>query len=236
MDIENKQFSKIVILTGAGISAESGIKTFRDSGGLWEGHDVMEVASPEGWAAKPELVQHFYNLRRAQLKEVSENAAHKALGKLEAEWKGEFLLVTQNVDDLHERGGSQNIIHMHGELLKKRHTKTHEVQNCNEDIIGTDWRPHIVWFGEIPFNQDKIEKALTGCDCFISIGTSGVVYPAAGMAAIAKSLGASTVYVNLNDDSHGRIYDKKFIGPATEQVPQMVDWLLQRQALVQRAV
>jgi NAD-dependent deacetylase len=236
MDIENKQFSKIVILTGAGISAESGIRTFRDSNGLWEGHDIMEVAHPSGWAKNPDLVQHFYNLRRARLKEVSENAAHKALGKLEAEWKGEFLLVTQNVDDLHERGGSQNIVHMHGELLKKRNTQTGEVQNCKEDLKGNDWRPHIVWFDEIPFDQNKIQKALESCDCFISIGTSGVVYPAAGMASVAKSLGAATIIINLNDEAHASIYDKKFIGPATEQVPQMVDWLLQRQAQVQRAI
>ena len=146
------------------------------------------------------------------------------------------MLVTQNVDDLHERGGSKNLIHMHGELLKKRHTQTGEVQNCNEDIIGTDWRPHIVWFGEIPFEQKKIQKALESCDCFISIGTSGVVYPAAGMGTIAKSLGAKTIYVDLNDSPHAFSYHRKFIGPATEQVPKLVDWLLERQAQVQRAV
>lgn len=177
----------IVVLTGAGISAESGIKTFRDADGLWEGHDVMEVASPEGFAKNPELVLHFYNERRKQLLTVHPNKAHLALARLESQYK--VTIVTQNVDDLHERAGSSNIIHLHGELLKIRSTKNHkDVRLCKEAIFlgdlcekGHQLRPHIVWFGE---DVPMIEKAMDICktaDILVIIGTSMQVYPAAGL-------------------------------------------------------
>jgi len=182
---------KIVILTGAGISAESGISTFRDAGGLWENHPIEEVATPEGFARNPALVHRFYNLRRLALKTVEPNAAHIALAKLETELTvkgGQLTLVTQNVDNLHERGGSKSVIHMHGELTSIRCTACGARQkyegetstempcpNCNTPAL----RPDIVWFGEMPFFMHGIEAALEGCDLFVSIGTSGAVYPAA---------------------------------------------------------
>ncbi|WP_430425429.1 SIR2 family NAD-dependent protein deacylase [Maribacter litoralis] len=177
----------IVVLTGAGISAESGLKTFRDSNGLWEGHDVMEVATPEGFQKNPELVLEFYNQRRRQLLTVEPNAAHKALADLETYFIVD--IVTQNVDDLHERGGSSNVLHLHGELLKARSVNTeNEIFDCRKDILlgdtcvnGYQLRPHIVWFGEaVPLLENAI-KITEKADCLIIIGTSMQVYPAASL-------------------------------------------------------
>ncbi len=177
----------IVVLTGAGMSAESGIKTFRDSDGLWEGHDVMEVATPEGFAANPELVLDFYNQRRRQLFEVEPNQAHYDLAKLETNYK--VTVVTQNVDDLHERAGSSNVIHLHGELLKVRSTyDTNDIQDWKTDLVlgdkckkGDQLRPHIVWFGEdVPMIEIAVKICETA-DILIIIGTSMQVYPAAGL-------------------------------------------------------
>ncbi len=232
------KYKRIVILTGAGISAESGIKTFRDSNGLWENHDVQEVASPAGFARNPELVLRFYNQRRQQLlsDSVKENAAHKALARLEKEFSGELLLVTQNVDDLHERAGSQNLIHIHGELLKKRCIYSELASEVRTDLSVEDvcdccsqagtLRPHIVWFGEMPFGMERIQASLQECDLFISIGTSGAVYPAAGFVSVANQCGADTVTLNLEEADNGSAFDRGEYGAATEIVPKFVDELL----------
>ena len=178
---------KTVVLTGAGMSAESGIKTFRDADGLWEGHDVMEVATPEGFRDNPELVLEFYNQRRRQLKEVTPNQGHKNLVKLEEEY--EVCIVTQNVDDLHERAGSSNVVHLHGELRKIRSTKyPHLIYDHEDDIIlgdlcenGAQLRPHIVWFGEAVPMIEKAAELVEKADIVVIIGTSMQVYPAAGL-------------------------------------------------------
>lgn len=232
----------IVILTGAGISAESGVPTFRASDGLWCGHRVEEVATPEGFRANPDLVQDFYNQRRRQLREVEPNSAHNALARLAAEWPHDVLLVTQNVDDLHDRAHAElpgregfGLIHMHGELLKARCTKTGEVCAWSEDILpdtvspfdaGATLRPHIVWFGEMPLAMDTIEKALRKCALFISIGTSGNVYPAAGFVSAARHAGAHTVELNLEPSMGQSLFAEKRYGPATEVVTRYVDELL----------
>jgi len=224
-----KEYERIVILTGAGISAESGLKTFRDNDGLWEGHHVEEVATPEAFARNPELVHTFYNLRRAQLLgEAKPNAAHKALANFERVFKGEFLLITQNVDNLHEQAGSQNIRHMHGELLSARctacgsssewRTDTSNATTCpNCGSLGS-MRPDIVWFREMPLFMDEIEHALSGADLFVSIGTSGVVYPAAGFVQMAKYSGADTIELNLENTANPN-FSESYSGLATELVP-----------------
>ena len=198
----------IVILTGAGISKESGLDTFRDADGIWNKYDLEDVATPEGFARDPDLVHDFYNARRARLPEVAPNAAHVALAELEAERPGEVLLVTQNVDDLHERAGSRNLMHMHGELAKARCGACGNVTPWTDDLsvatacpacaeIGA-MRPHVVWFGEMPLYMDDIYAALEACSLFLSIGTSGNVYPAAGFVSQVRSLGrARTVELNL---------------------------------------
>ena len=224
----------IVILTGAGISAESGVPTFRASDGLWCGHPVDKVATPEGFAADPALVQDFYNRRRRQLAEVTPNAAHHALAKLAAEWDGHLLLVTQNVDDLHDRAHAAlapkagfSLIHMHGELLKARHVTTGTVQDWSDDIaVESGLRPHIVWFGEMPFDMERIEEALYSCDLFVSIGTSGNVYPAAGFVAAARRSGAHTVELNLEPSLGQSYFAEQHYGPATKIVPEFVERLL----------
>jgi len=226
---------KIVILTGAGISAESGLNTFRDSDGLWEGHRVEDVATPEAFERDPRLVNDFYNTRRTQLGTVKPNPAHQALARLE-QFAGEgFLLVTQNVDDLHERGGSKNLLHLHGELLKKRCQHCGIVTPCHGDIHPEDtcanchrsggMRPDIVWFGEMPFHLDEIGKALGEADLFIAIGTSALVYPAANFFAIAAAHGARTVEVNLAATVRSSEFDELMQGPASEQVPRLVSRL-----------
>ena len=226
----------IVVLTGAGISAESGIETFRAAEGLWANHRVDDVATPEGFARNPQLVYEFYNQRRRQLltPEISPNAAHSALAKFEHEFDGEFLLVTQNVDNLHERAGSQNLIHMHGELLKMRCLNSKLIFDVSEDFdydthcrccrSAGNLRPHVVWFGEMPLQMNRINSALENCDMFVAIGTSGNVYPASGFYQTAKIRKASTVELNL--ERTGSSFDRHVSGPATECVPQFFESLL----------
>jgi len=226
----------IVVLTGAGISAESGIETFRAAEGLWANHRVDDVATPEGFARNPQLVYEFYNQRRRQLltPEISPNAAHSALAKFEHEFDGEFLLVTQNVDNLHERAGSQNLIHMHGELLKMRCLNSKLVFDVSEDFdydthcrccrSAGNLRPHVVWFGEMPLQMNRINSALENCDMFVAIGTSGNVYPASGFYQTAKIRKASTVELNL--ERTGSSFDRHVRGPATECVPQFFESLI----------
>jgi len=229
---------RIVVLTGAGISAESGIRTFRASDGLWEDHRIEDVATPEGFRRNPALVQNFYNLRRAQLLEpqIQPNAAHLALAQLESALGDNFLLVTQNVDNLHERAESKRLLHMHGELLKVSCVKTHQVFFYDCDITtesecacchqtGT-LRPDIVWFGEVPLHMDEIEQALSECDIFLSIGTSGNVYPAAGFVQLARYAGAKTVEINLEAAGNQRAFDTHLYGMASKMVPEWVSGFL----------
>ncbi|UTA46604.1 NAD-dependent protein deacylase [Simiduia sp. 21SJ11W-1] len=224
---------KIVILTGAGISAESGLKTFRDNNGLWENHRVEEVATPEAFAANPDLVYRFYNLRRASLAETRPNSAHAALAELEQHLGSEdFLLVTQNVDNLHEQAGSQRLLHMHGELTKARCTACQSVHEWPNPLDATSrcpachntasLRPHIVWFGEMPLYMSEIYQALAECDVFVSVGTSGNVYPAAGFYQEAKAFGARTIELNLEPSANARDFDEGHYGPATKVVPEFV--------------
>ena len=226
----------IVVLTGAGVSAESGLATFRGPDGLWEGHRVEDVATPEAFRRNPSLVHKFYDERRSKLATVEPNAAHLALAKLEAEWPGEFLLVTQNVDDLHERAGSKRLIHMHGELTSgwclacsERFAWTGAMGDsvaCPRCATQGEVRPDIVWFGEMPYEMERIEEALQRCDLFVSIGTSGAVYPAAGFVQTARYCGAHTVEINL-EPSLGSIYfNQSRLGPASELVPDWVDEVL----------
>lgn len=222
----------LVILTGAGISAESGVKTFRDAGGLWENHRIEEVATPEAFRANPALVQRFYNARRRQLKEVAPNAAHLALARLERIWPGDFLLVTQNVDDLHDRAGSRQLIHMHGELRKVRCLACGHVMAWEEDVdpgspcsscgIQGRLRPHIVWFGEMPHELGRIYGALESCTHFVAIGTSGNVYPAAGFVqAVPPS--ASTLELNLDPSQVSDAFQECRTGLASLRVPEWVE-------------
>lgn len=226
----------IVILTGAGISAESGVATFRGPDGLWEGHRVEDVATPEAFVRDPALVHAFYDARREKLATVQPNAAHEALARLDANWPGELLLATQNVDDLHERAGSKRLVHMHGEL------NSGWCLRCNERFgwdgamgeharcpgCGTAGmvRPDIVWFGEIPYQMERIEEALQRCDLFVSIGTSGAVYPAAGFVQTARHYGAGTLEINLEPSLGSFLFDQSRTGPAGELVPAWVDEML----------
>ncbi len=230
---------RVVVLTGAGISAESGLATFRDVDGLWEGHDPMLVATPEAYAADPDLVHRFYDERRAALARVRPNAAHVALARLEAALGDELLVVTQNVDDLHERAGSQRVVHMHGRLRSARCTGCgvrHEWHGSLGDLPpcpacgGERLRPDVVWFGEVPHEMERIERALLGCDVFCSIGTSGLVYPAAGFVQYALACGAETVELNLDASDTSSDFHVSRRGPATELVPAWVAELLARPA------
>lgn len=226
---------KIVVLTGAGISAESGIKTFRDAGGLWEGHDVMEVASPQGWNKNRELVLDFYNQRRRQLKEVEPNEAHHALVELESQY--EVSIITQNVDDLHSRAGSSKVIHLHGELRKVRSTGVESlVYDWTEDCVlgdkcerGFQLRPHIVWFGEaVPAMEIAVQEVFQANHILI-VGTSMQVYPAAGLVGYAPT-DAAIYYVDPNPSINYELQQRKglevFADPATVGVRQLVDRLL----------
>lgn len=227
----------IVVLTGAGISAESGLRTFRDNDGLWENHRVEEVATPEAFRNNPELVQRFYNMRRTQLLEpqLKPNKAHSALAEFEKTSSGKFSLVTQNVDNLHERAGSNNVIHMHGELLKIRCSNSGTTYQCETEIKSDDLceccgmaetlRPDIVWFGEIPMHIDLIETLLAECSMFVSIGTSGTVYPAAGFREIASAYGAETIELNLEPSATAGHFDRAIYGPASEVVPEFFNSL-----------
>ncbi|HEY0624443.1 NAD-dependent deacylase [Sphingomonas sp.] len=227
----------IVILTGAGVSAESGVATFRGPGGLWEGHRVEDVCTPEALARDPELVHRFYDERRAKLATVEPNAAHAALARLDAQWPGEFLLVTQNVDDLHERAGSRRLIHMHGEL------KSALCAECDARAPWTDslpprtrcaacgapsLRPDIVFFGEMPYRMEAIDAAISRADLFVSIGTSGAVYPAAGFVRTARYHGADTLKLNLDRSEGSTWFTESRRGPAGTLVPEWVDSLLER--------
>ncbi len=226
----------VVALTGAGISAESGISTFRTAEGLWENHPVAEIATPEGFDRNPPLVYEFYNQRRRQLlsDEIKPNPAHTALAKFEHEFNGSFLLVTQNVDNLHERAGSQNLLHMHGELLKMRCLNSEMVYDLRQDLnldleckccrSPGNLRPHIVWFGEMPFHMNEINTALEACDIFIAIGTSGNVYPASGFYQKAKMRKATTVELNL--EATDSSFDDHIYGPASTVVPAYFEQLL----------
>jgi NAD-dependent deacetylase len=263
--------TNIVILTGAGISAESGVATFRGPGGLWEGHRVEDVCTPEALARDPVLVHRFYDARRAGLASVEPNAAHLALARLDAAWAGELLIVTQNIDDLHERAGAKRVLHMHGELrsalcaacggrtawegdmLSPDFVRPEPVEGpfflsenseegrgfdklspngdgfvapmcdqCNEPAI----RPDIVFFGEMPYQMDRIEAAIAGCDLFVSVGTSGAVYPAAGFVQTARWHGATTLELNLEPSQGSVLFDESRMGPAGRLVPAWVDEVL----------
>ncbi|MCO6539485.1 MAG: NAD-dependent protein deacylase [Gilliamella sp.] len=219
---------KIVILTGAGISAESGLSTFRAQNGLWEGYDVNDVATYEGYIRNPTAVHDFYNMLRRKLQnpDVKPNAAHFALAELEQKLGSDnLLIVTQNVDNLHEQAGSKNIIHMHGELLKVRNEKTGQIIDCFNDVDYQQnkfIRPHIVWFGEIPLQMEQIYDALSQADYFISIGTSGNVYPAAGFVQIANQTSAKTVELNLEPSLGESLFQTKIYGPASKIVPEFI--------------
>lgn len=227
----------IVILTGAGISRESGLATFRDADGLWARHRIEDVATPEAFARNPDLVQRFYNARRAQLLDpaIQPNAAHLALARLEAAWPAPLLLVTQNIDGLHARAGSRNVIAMHGELQKARCLACGGVTNWPQDLnahsacprcgAAGKLRPHVVWFGEMPLEMDRIEAALNECGLFISIGTSGQVYPAAGFVRAARNR-ARCVELNLEATEGTALFHEAHHGPATQIVPAFVDRLL----------
>ncbi|MDJ1006834.1 MAG: NAD-dependent deacylase [Paracoccaceae bacterium] len=224
---------RIVVLTGAGVSAESGLGTFRDKGGLWEAYPLEEVATPEGFARDPARVHAFYNARRENARAAAPNAAHDALARLGAAPGIDLTLVTQNIDDLHEQAGSPSLIHMHGRLT---------VALCG--ACGTRWeapavmsatdpcpactapatRPDVVWFGEIPYHMERIAAALERADVFAAIGTSGEVYPAAGFVAEARRAGAETVEINL--EPTGGPFGRRIMGPATETVPRWVAGLL----------
>ncbi len=224
----------IVVLTGAGISAESGVPTFRAADGLWEGHRIEDVATPEAFHRDPALVQGFYDARRAHLARVEPNAAHKALARLDAEWPGGFLLVTQNVDDLHERAGSKRLIHMHGELKSALCAGCGGTRAWERDLAGAPpcegcggvLRPDIVWFGEMPYRMDEIDAAIAQADLFVSIGTSGAVYPAAGYVQQARWNGADTLELNLEPSAGTAQFAEARHGPAGRLVPQWVDDML----------
>jgi NAD-dependent deacetylase len=230
---------RIVVLTGAGISAESGLATFRGHDGLWENHRITDVATPEAFVRDPALVQRFYNERRRALlhPSIRPNAAHSALAKLEESLDGEFLLVTQNIDNLHERAGSRSVLHMHGRLLEVRCAGSGKVFPWSDEVLpdsrcnccgssGT-LRPNIVWFGEIPFEMDRIYAALAKCTHFISIGTSGNVYPAAGFVEHVRSCtDAHTAELNLERSVVNQLFRERRYGPATEVVPAYVTELL----------
>jgi NAD-dependent deacetylase len=227
--------TRIVVLTGAGISAESGVSTFRDAGGLWEGHRIEDVATPEGFERDPDAVHRFYDARRRAVASVVPNAAHRALARLESAIGPELLVVTQNVDDLHERAGSLDVVHMHGELRRALCTGCAARPAWDRDLIDRPpcpgcgermLRPDVVWFGEMPYHLDRIEEAVAACDVFVSIGTSGAVYPAAGYVALAAAFGARTVELNLEPSDAIVPFDEARAGAATALVPTWVDEVL----------
>lgn len=230
------RYQHIVVLTGAGLSVESGLSTFRDKGGIWSKYDYRDVATPEGFARDPGLVLDFYNQRRQGHAHVAPNAAHVALARLEREHPGEVVVVTQNIDALHEAAGSQHLIHMHGELLKALCASCGARHRWEEDIAGDTpcpacattggMRPDVVWFGEMPYHMERIATHLSAADLFISIGTSGNVYPAAGFVAEARLNGAHTVELNLEPSEGASLFTEAIHGPATEVVPVYVERLL----------
>ncbi len=231
-----KDIRNIVILTGAGISAESGVATFRGPDGLWEGHRVEDVATPEAFRRDPALVQAFYDARRERLGRVEPNAAHRALARLDSEWPGELLVVTQNVDDLHERAGTRRLLHMHGELKSAWCLACDARLPWEAELSGGPLcpacgeagrlRPDIVWFGEMPYEMERIDRALLDADLFVSIGTSGAVYPAAGFVQTARHAGARTLELNLEPSLGSVYFDEMRTGPAGLSVPEWVGELL----------
>jgi len=228
----------IVVLTGAGISRESGLDTFRDPDGIWAKVNVEDVATPRAFARNPALVHDFYNSRRRQLLSgsVHPNRAHLALADLQRSWKGKVHIITQNIDDLHERAGSVGVLHIHGELLKARCTYCEQPTQCLEDLStetkcsrcgrSATMRPHVVWFGEMPMHMELVQQALEEADVFISIGTSGMVYPAAAFIETARSCGAHTVELNLESSANASLFDEAIYGPATKVVSEYVNQLL----------
>ncbi|MFC4254272.1 NAD-dependent protein deacylase [Altererythrobacter xixiisoli] len=225
----------IVILSGAGISAESGLRTFRASDGLWEDHHVEDIATPEGFRRDPALVQRFYDDRRAQVRAAQPNPAHVALARLDREWSGNLLIVTQNIDDLHERAGAARVLHIHGEALSAWCTACDARHRWNDPLSDTPpcpacgttaLRPDIVWFGEIPYRMDDIIDAIDRADLFVSIGTSGAVYPAAGFVQQAGAAGVRTLELNLERSQGSQWFDESRLGPASTLVPQWVDEML----------
>jgi NAD-dependent deacetylase len=229
------ELRNIVVLTGAGISAESGLRTFRADDGLWEEHRVEDVATPQGFRRDPELVQRFYDERRGNVLAAEPNAAHRALARLDTAWPGELLIVTQNIDDLHERAGAKRVLHMHGEVLSAwclacdaRHRWEGTLLDgppcpaCSKAAL----RPDIVWFGEMPYEMDRIFAALSRADLFVSIGTSGAVYPAAGFVQQAKSARARTLELNLERSQGSAWFDETRLGPASQLVPAWVEQML----------
>jgi NAD-dependent deacetylase len=231
-----REIHSIVILTGAGISAESGLATFRGPDGLWEGHRVEDVATPEAFERDPAMVQAFYDARRERLGSVGPNPAHEALARLDRLWRGELLIVTQNVDDLHERAGARRLLHMHGELKSAWCTSCDcrfhwedSLSNgppCPGCGISGRLRPDIVWFGEMPYDMERIDTALLGADLFVSIGTSGAVYPAAGFVQTARYRGAQTLEINLEPSLGSYHFHESRTGRASELVPGWVDEIL----------
>ncbi len=228
-----------MVLTGAGISKESGLDTFRDADGVWSKVRLEDVATPEGFNRDPQRVQAFYNSRRRQLAEagIQPNAGHAALARLEREWPAEVLLVTQNIDNLHEQAGSRNLLHMHGELLKVRcdacgslfqwYTDLHVEDSCPACGRSGWMRPHVVWFGEVPLDMDRIYAALERCGLFVSIGTSGNVYPAAGFVAhVRRYTDAHTIELNLEPSEGATFFAEARYGAATEIVPAYVEKIL----------
>ena len=227
--------NRIVVLTGAGISAESGLGTFRDKDGLWTKYDLNDVATPEGFERDPELVHDFYNARRLNCLNASPNAAHFALGKLQADQDKLVTIITQNVDDLHERGGAKDVVHMHGQLNSALCTACGHrwVAPSQMSPTGTcpacsaaATRPDIVWFGEMPYHMDIIYECLQNADLFVAVGTSGSVYPAAGFVAEARQLGIKTLELNLASSDTTSLFDEARFGPATELVPMWVDKMM----------
>ena len=225
----------IVVLTGAGVSAESGIDTFRGGGGLWEQHRVEDVATPEAFARDPDLVLRFYDMRRAAIQTKQPNAAHHALARLDTEWPCGLLIVTQNVDDLHEQAGARRVLHMHGEHLNAWCTSCDVRSRWTAPLIdrppcpacgARSLRPDVVWFGEMPYRMDEIYAALREADLFVSIGTSGAVYPAAGFVRDSRELGARTLELNLERSQGSAWFDETRLGPASELVPAWVAEML----------
>lgn len=236
---QQRRSGNIVILTGAGISKESGLDTFRDADGIWARVRIEDVATPQAFRRDPQLVHDFYNARRRQLGDpaVEPNAAHRALARLEKEWQGEVLVVTQNIDNLHERAGTRNLVHMHGELAKVRCEACHEVFEWLRDLSVEDacpacqakgtLRPHVVWFGEMPLEMERIYAALERCSLFLSIGTSGNVYPAAGFVShVRRFTQAHTVELNMEPSEGATLFQETIYGPASKVVPAFVERFL----------
>ena len=228
--------SHIAILTGAGVSAESGLGTFRDVGGLWTKYDLADVATPEGYVRDPKLVLEFYNARRVNCANAVPNPAHQAIARLQRDYPGRVTLVTQNIDDLHERGGSAEVIHMHGQIMRALCAECgHQWGWTSEMTLGDichscatvgTVRPDVVWFGEMPYHMEKIWARTADCDLFVAIGTSGAVYPAAGLVTEARHRGVQTLEINLEPSDNTDAFDDRVLGPASETVPGWVEGLL----------